>query len=193
MGCCFSCKASSTFSTIRVVHLNGYIEDFEHPVTVSEVTGNPPKHFVITQAELLSTGTKPLRPDAQLEPGHIYFLLPFSTFQSNVSPLDLAPIARKLTAIAKSSRSNANFVGASISPSPHALSPIWGSPATSPSRFSNRCMGVESQRSVTGCSMQKSSKTRSWTPLLATIRERSFNRRSKSDLREKNLDNIKIA
>ncbi|CAK9182363.1 unnamed protein product [Ilex paraguariensis] len=191
MGCCWSCKSSSAFNTIRVVHLNGYVEDFEHPVTVSEVTGKPPKHFVITQAELLSTGTKPLRPDAILEPGHIYFLLPYSTFQSNVSPMELAPLARKLTAIAKSSRSNTNSARVNISSSPHGLSPIWGSPASSPSRFSDQCKGVEPEWGVTGYGLQKSSKSRSWKPLLATIRERSFNRRSESDLQEKNSDNMK--
>nr|POE75266.1 hypothetical protein CFP56_14301 [Quercus suber] len=121
MGACFSCRSSQPFKSIRVVHFNGYVEDFEHPVSVNEVTAKSPKHFVCTPAQLLSNGSKPLKPDTQLELGKIYFLLPFSTLQADVSPMDLASIVRKLTTVAKTS-------------------PLWSqqhgsNPATSPNRF----------------------------------------------------------
>ncbi|KAK9268510.1 hypothetical protein L1049_000263 [Liquidambar formosana] len=100
MGCRFSCcRASSpALKSIRVVHMNGYVEDFEHPVSVSQVTGKPAKHFVCTRAQLLSPSSKPLKPDSQLQLGHIYFLLPFSLLESSdASPMDLATAATRLT------------------------------------------------------------------------------------------------
>ncbi|KAI9123226.1 hypothetical protein K1719_006115 [Acacia pycnantha] len=39
MGGCFSCRSSPTFNTVRVVHLNGFVEYFEGPISVSQVTG----------------------------------------------------------------------------------------------------------------------------------------------------------
>ncbi|THG09648.1 hypothetical protein TEA_014592 [Camellia sinensis var. sinensis] len=170
MGCCFSSRSSSSSTTllkiIRVVHMNGHVEDFEHSVTVGEVIGKPPRHFVCTRAQLVSGEPKPLKQETQLELGNVYFMLPYSTIQSDVSPVDLASIAKKLNRIAKTSSPQL----ANKSPLRNFLSsgssPVWSSPATSPNRFSG------------------SVKAQSWKPLLDTIRERSFNRRSESDLQE---------
>ncbi|KAH7572544.1 hypothetical protein JRO89_XS04G0272900 [Xanthoceras sorbifolium] len=96
MGCC--CSRSSSESTInnsiRVVHLNGYVEDFMFPVQVSQVTGRSQKHFLCTAAQLLVIGSKPMKPNAILEPGNIYFLIPSSALQADVSPLDLASLVK---------------------------------------------------------------------------------------------------
>ncbi|CAL5376704.1 unnamed protein product [Camellia sinensis] len=170
MGSCFSSRPSSSsttlLKTIRVVHMNGHVEDFEHSVTVGEVTGKPPRHFVCTRTQLVSGEPKPLKQETQLELGNVYFMLPYSTIQSGVSPVDLASIAKKLTRVAKTSQPQL----ANKSPLRNFLSsgssPVWSSPATSPNRFSG------------------SVKAQSWKPFLDTIRERSFNRRSESDLQE---------
>ncbi|KAK2969252.1 hypothetical protein RJ640_003488 [Escallonia rubra] len=186
MGGCFSCRSPATFINTRVVHLNGFVEDYEGPVTVSQVTGKPPKHFVCTQAQLLSTGLKPLKPDTQLEAGKIYFLLPYSAFRAEVSPMDLASMARKLTNKAKSARLDAKSVRTRLLASPNGSSPAWCSPARSPAdRFLDRSIEDETGQDVAAYGMQKSTKSRSWRPILATIKERSFNRRSESDLKEK--------
>ena len=183
MGGCLSCKSSKPTSKniIRVVHLNGYIEDFEDQVTVSQVTGKPPTHFMCTQAQLLSPGSKPLKPDTSLEPGRLYFLLPYSILRPDVSPVDLASLAKKLTAMAKTGRSKAKSTRAdATSVSSYGSSP-WSSPAQSPNRSS-----VESENcDPSSFGMRKSTKSRSWKPLLSTIREISFNRRSESELQEK--------
>ncbi|MCE2055126.1 hypothetical protein HAX54_042018 [Datura stramonium] len=105
--CCFSSKSSDILKTIRVVHLNGNVEDFDHCISVHEVMGKSQKHFVFTHAQLLSPASKPLKPDTMLEQGHIYYLLPRSLFQSSVSPMDLVPVARKLSCIAKKKQSKA--------------------------------------------------------------------------------------
>ncbi|KAI9192336.1 hypothetical protein LWI28_021372 [Acer negundo] len=148
-----SSSSKSTIKNIRVVHLNGHVEDFMFPVSVSQVTGWSQNHFLCTAAQLLVIGSKPLKPDTLLEPGHIYFLLPSSALQADVSPLDLASLVKRLTAKAKSSKSQQG----SCSP--------------------------EMETGVKGLSR----KQRPWRPILDTIREISFNRRSESDLQEANL------
>ncbi|KAA8522704.1 hypothetical protein F0562_009134 [Nyssa sinensis] len=158
MGCSFSSQPSSTFKNIRVVHLNGYVEDFEQTVTVAQVTGKPPKDFVCTGAQLVSGGLKPLKPDTQLELGHVYFLLPYSTFRSDVSPVDLASVARKLTTIAKASRSRSKSARTNFLSSSHASSPIWSSPARSPNRVSDGFSTVEPGSGVVAYGLLKSSK-----------------------------------
>lgn len=107
MGSCVSSglspASSSAFNNVRVVHLNGYVEDFIQPVSVSQVTGSPPKHIVCTTLDLLSSSnlSKPLKGDTRLQPGQVYFKLPYSALQTDFSPLDLALLAKRLTAIAK--------------------------------------------------------------------------------------------
>ncbi|CDP15643.1 unnamed protein product [Coffea canephora] len=186
MGCSFSCDSSSVCKNVRVVHLNGHVEEFDYPVSVSEVTAKQPKHFVCTCAQLLSTSSKPVMTNGFLEPGKIYFLLPYSVFQSNMSPVELASLARKLTNIGKSCQSKANsghrssLIGLNGG-SPACRSPAR-SPASSPGRFPDVNLRVETENCFTDLLM--SPKSRSWKPILATIRERSFNQRSESNLQE---------
>ncbi|KAK6942008.1 PADRE domain [Dillenia turbinata] len=162
---------SASFDTIRIVHLNGIVEEFENPITVCEVTGKPPEHFICTPAQLLTgSSSNPLKPTSRLEPGRVYFLLPFSAFQPDVSPMDLASIVSKLNKIAKS------WPGSGKSPSP---SPGRCSPARSPNRVEP---DVGNKKGVIGVGRQKWPNSGSWKPILDTIRERSFNRRSESDI-----------
>ncbi|XP_008801449.2 uncharacterized protein LOC103715555 [Phoenix dactylifera] len=101
MGCFFSRGSSQQFDGVRVIHINGYVEDFAGTVTAGQVTGKPPKHVLCTSAHLLSIGSQPIRPDDPLEPGLLYFLLPHSVFQSDSSLVDLASLMTRLTAIAR--------------------------------------------------------------------------------------------
>ncbi|KAH9805760.1 hypothetical protein KPL71_002523 [Citrus sinensis] len=133
MGCCVSLRSSSSsaaaatnIKNVRVVHLNGCVEEFDYPVSVSQVTGRPPKHFIFTASQLLSAGLQPLKPDTLLERGNVYFLLPSTSFDyADVSPLTLAATVKKLTEKAKSGNSVA------------MPSPPRNSPARSPSRTVN--------------------------------------------------------
>ncbi|XP_059461955.1 uncharacterized protein LOC132190946 [Corylus avellana] len=177
MGACFSlCKSSAAAKSIRLIHMNGYVEDFEHPVSVTQGTGKPPKHFVCTPSQLLCAGSETLDPDTQLEPGKLYFLLPISVLRADVSPLDLVSIVRKLTAVAKASRREQPK---SFQTSQYGSSPVFNSPGTSPSRF------MEPAGKMVAYGAQRSARARSWKPILETITERSFNRKSESDLQEK--------
>lgn len=179
MGSCFSCfcttlslssSSSSTkkFSNVRVVHLNGLVEDFDFPVSVSQLTGSPPKHFIFTAAQLLSSALKPLKPDTLLERGCLYFLVPTSTLQADISPVDLAVVVKRLTAKAKSCKAEAKYT----SPGSGNSSPSWG-------QYSLRVSPILETYGVKNCS-----KKEAWRPILDTIKEMSFNRRSESDLRD---------
>jgi hypothetical protein len=100
---------------VRVIHTNGYVEDFEGPgvVTVATVTGclsdssagdntNTGKGYVLcSAAHLLQPGRGPFRPDDALQPGTVYFLLPQSVFQAESSAVDLACLMNRLTALAR--------------------------------------------------------------------------------------------
>ncbi|GAY37224.1 hypothetical protein WN943_002733 [Citrus x changshan-huyou] len=151
MACCIFGSSSSSSSSriinnVRVVDLNGRVQEFDCSVSVSQVVGHQPRHFVYTAAEILTGGLKPLRPETLLEPGRVYFLLPSSAFQlSDFSPLYLANIVKKLTAKAKSKNPEAR-----------------PSPARSPLRAANDVETVSGKRS--------------WRPALGTIRELSSKR-----------------
>ena len=154
-------------------------------------TGN--KQVVAPERRLISLGAKPMRPDTLLEPGRIYFLLPYSALQADMSPLDYAAVAKKLTALAKTGRSDPNKSPGRSSPvwsRQGGSSPVWSSPSRSPSRFADAEMG-----SAGGSfGAQRSVRARSWKPILDPIREKSFHRRSESELQmqESNLEALKV-
>ncbi|GMN62069.1 hypothetical protein TIFTF001_031147 [Ficus carica] len=118
-------------------------------------------------------------PEALLEPGRVYFLLPYSALQADVSPLDLACVAKRLNALAKTSRPKPNQSPGQEGTSPARFcgsSPVWSSPARSPNQFAEPV----SETALFGA--YRSARARSWKPILDTIREKSFNRRSESEL-----------
>ncbi|KAL1321122.1 hypothetical protein HN51_065857 [Arachis hypogaea] len=200
MGGCFSSRSCSKLSSVRLVHLSGYVEDFEEPISVSQVIGNPPKHFVCTSIQLLSSSSKPLKGDTQLQPGHVYFILPYSILQSEASPVDLASLAKRLNSIAKTrceEKKNYNKKNknkkmknntlngktgttnstSEFSSSDGEFSSVWSmsSPCRSPARI-----GVAEQVAMAMAYGGRSPCR--WKPILDTIREKSFNRRSESEL-----------
>lgn len=119
MGCAFSSAGSARLlrpcAGVRVIHTNGYVEDFDGPgvVTVATVTGclsssdpaaaaaNGKGYVLCSAAHLLQPGRGPFRPDDALQPGTVYFLLPQSVFQAESSAVDLACLMNRLTALAR--------------------------------------------------------------------------------------------
>lgn len=188
MGGCLSCRSKSSFNNIRVVHMSGYVVEFEPPITAGQITGMPTKHFLCTAGQLLS-GAKPMKLDATLEPGHLYFLLPYSILRPDVSPVDMTNLVKKLSAKgnqqcdSKSQTTNFSdrfYPSSPICGSParsFPSSPLWNSPGRSPSRVFDSEMGDMAYGARRSCG------ARSWKPILDPIREKSFNRRE-SDLQE---------
>ncbi|MED6132821.1 hypothetical protein PIB30_022464 [Stylosanthes scabra] len=195
MGGCFSSRSCSKLSSVRLVHLSGYVEDFEEPISVSQVTGNPPKHFVCTSIQLLSSSSKPLKGDTQLQPGHVYFILPYSILQSEASPVDFATLAKRLNSIAKTrceeknknKNKKKNKLNGKTSTATNStsvfpggdgeFSGVWSmsSPCRSPARI-----GAADQVAMAMAYGGRSPCR--WKPILDTIKEKSFNRRSESDI-----------
>ncbi|KAE9604728.1 hypothetical protein Lal_00010806 [Lupinus albus] len=181
MGGCFSSSSSSTSNIIRLVHLSGYVEDFDQPILVNQVIRNSPKHFICTSMQLLSSTSQPLKGDTQLQLGNVYFMLPYSILQANFSPVGMASLANRLTTIAKTRCGSKK----SLESSPNSLlnqnelCNIWSSPSRSPSR-----LGVVVEEIGVTYGARNSLRLQPWKPLLDTIREKSFNRRSESDLQQ---------
>ncbi|KAL2488576.1 hypothetical protein Fot_41868 [Forsythia ovata] len=79
--CCLACVLPcGALDLIRIVHLNGYVEEITHPVTAGEVLKNNPNHVlskpscqgVVRRILILS-------PESELKRGSIYFLIPASS------------------------------------------------------------------------------------------------------------------
>ncbi|KAK1316933.1 hypothetical protein QJS10_CPA05g02427 [Acorus calamus] len=157
MGCVFS-NNSTKFDSVRVVHLNGFVEDFSEPIMVKEM--KPPKHVICSAAHLLSFGTQPLRPEDRLEPGRVYFLLPHSVFMSETSPLDMPSLANRLTNIAQRGRmSRPKLRSGPVTVQDRPVQGfLFGCSGSSPSRRLN----------------QVGSRVGSWKPVLETIEDRAL-------------------
>ncbi|PRQ34674.1 hypothetical protein RchiOBHm_Chr5g0071711 [Rosa chinensis] len=79
--CCLACVLPcGALDLIRIVHLNGYVEEITHPVTAGEILAANPNHFL---SKPCSQGVVRriliLSPESELKRGSIYFLIPESS------------------------------------------------------------------------------------------------------------------
>ncbi|KAJ3676466.1 hypothetical protein LUZ60_003878 [Juncus effusus] len=77
--CCLACVLPfGAFDLIRVVHLNGQIEEFSHPVTVRQILAVHPNHILTKPSSDQGTARwiAILAQDTELKRGSIYFLVP---------------------------------------------------------------------------------------------------------------------
>ncbi|XP_047155528.1 uncharacterized protein LOC124826675 [Vigna umbellata] len=169
MGACFSCDSSFVLKHIRVVHMNGYVEDFEQPISVRQVIGHPSKHFLCTSTQLLSASSKSMTRETHLQPGQVYFMLPYSVLQADVSPVDLAALVKRLSAVAKAS------------PLSSQNQTLWSSPSTSPIRGGPAEQYGVGKMNIGG---RSPCKVQPWKPVLDSISEKPCHRRSESDWQE---------
>ncbi|XP_042479140.1 uncharacterized protein LOC122060051 [Macadamia integrifolia] len=84
--CCISCiLPCGALDVIRVVHSNGHVEEFSHRIRAGEVMKANPKHVLRKPSYSSETdnGVVPkiviVPPDAELQRGKIYFLMPVSS------------------------------------------------------------------------------------------------------------------
>ncbi|XWS74410.1 hypothetical protein CRYUN_Cryun02cG0213700 [Craigia yunnanensis] len=79
--CCLACiLPCGALDLIRIVHLNGYVEEITRPVTAGEILKANPNHVlsrpcsqgVVRKILILS-------PESELKRGNIYFLIPASS------------------------------------------------------------------------------------------------------------------
>ncbi|XAR58869.1 hypothetical protein NMG60_11014437 [Bertholletia excelsa] len=79
--CCLACVLPcGALDLIRVVHLNGHVDEFTHAVTAGEVLKNNPNH-VLTKPSSHGVVRRIiiLSPESELRRGSIYFLIPASS------------------------------------------------------------------------------------------------------------------
>ncbi|XP_062016233.1 uncharacterized protein LOC133732669 [Rosa rugosa] len=79
--CCLACVLPcGALDLIRIVHLNGYVEEITRPVTAGEILAANPNHFL---SKPCSQGVVRriliLLPESELKRGSIYFLIPESS------------------------------------------------------------------------------------------------------------------
>ncbi|XVE79865.1 hypothetical protein DITRI_Ditri14bG0091500 [Diplodiscus trichospermus] len=79
--CCLACVLPcGALDLIRIVHLNGYVEEITGPVTAGEILKANPNH-VLSKPSSQGVVRKILilSPDSELKRGSIYFLIPSSS------------------------------------------------------------------------------------------------------------------
>ncbi|PSR86211.1 Coronin-like protein [Actinidia chinensis var. chinensis] len=79
--CCLACVLPcGALDLIRIVHLNGFVEELTGPVTAGEILKNNPNHVL---SKPCSQGVVRriliLSPESELKRGTIYFLIPSSS------------------------------------------------------------------------------------------------------------------
>uniref|UniRef100_A0A0C9RSY5 TSA: Wollemia nobilis Ref_Wollemi_Transcript_14350_1029 transcribed RNA sequence n=1 Tax=Wollemia nobilis TaxID=56998 RepID=A0A0C9RSY5_9CONI len=150
---------------IRIVHLNGQVDDVQAPVKVKQVLQQHPRHFLCNSRDLHGIASKRLMSgEDEVRMGEIYFLLPLSILDSEMSPKNSAALAARLLAAAKREDSK---------------------PAQGRAGDSNPFRGISSNRTMYEkvmecCDNQElqlaykehlMAKSRSWKPQLLTIQE----------------------
>ncbi|XP_004490679.1 uncharacterized protein [Cicer arietinum] len=76
--CCLACVLPcGALDLIRIVHLNGYVEEITRPITAGEVLKANPNHVLSTpSSEGVVRRILILSPETELKRGSIYFLIP---------------------------------------------------------------------------------------------------------------------
>jgi PADRE domain len=79
--CCLACLLPcGAFDMIRIVHLNGQIDEYNHSITVREILAANPNHIVSWPCSQGRTRhIMIVSPESELKRGQIYFLIPAST------------------------------------------------------------------------------------------------------------------
>ncbi|KAK4791878.1 hypothetical protein SAY86_022313 [Trapa natans] len=85
-------------NNVRIVHYDGLVEDFVYHVFVDQlITSKPPMRFICTPAQLLSSSSSQyMAMNSKLERGQLYFMLPLSVLQPDVSLVSLTNLVKKL-------------------------------------------------------------------------------------------------
>ncbi|KAF8409050.1 hypothetical protein HHK36_005122 [Tetracentron sinense] len=82
--CCISCiLPCGALDVVRIVHSNGHVEEFSRTIRAEEVMKAYPKHVLRKPSSPSEEGDVPnivtVPPDAELQRGKIYFLIPVSS------------------------------------------------------------------------------------------------------------------
>ena len=78
--CCLACVLPcGALDLIRIVHINGHVEEYGRPVAAREILEANPNHVISKpSSQGVSHRIVIVSPDAELKRGNIYFLIPAS-------------------------------------------------------------------------------------------------------------------
>ncbi|KAL1332461.1 hypothetical protein HN51_061265 [Arachis hypogaea] len=79
--CCLACVIPcGALDLIRIVHLNGYVEEITRPITAGEILRENPNHVLSKpSSQGVVRRILILAPETELKRGSIYFLIPASS------------------------------------------------------------------------------------------------------------------
>ncbi|CAN4113783.1 unnamed protein product [Withania somnifera] len=81
--CCLACVLPcGALDLIRIVHLNGHVEEITSPIIAYEVLKNYPNH-VLSKPCSMAHRILILSPESELKRGNIYFLIPASSYKKS--------------------------------------------------------------------------------------------------------------
>ncbi|XP_057838477.1 uncharacterized protein LOC131048524 [Cryptomeria japonica] len=172
MGQRASCKRFSEVcpQRVRIVDMSGQVEEFSTAVKVKQVLQNHPRHFLCFSRDLYAIKNGRLLPaEEDLRLGDIYFVLPISILDSDLSPQNLAALAARLVAAAK--KEGSKHVQGSHGDS--NLGHLSAGNCHLSEKLMKSCDNSELQMAFKEHLLAKS---RSWQPRLHTIQETGFAR-----------------
>lgn len=122
MGSCARWTDVVSPDVIRVVYLNGYVDEFPAPVRAKRLLQNHPEHFICTSRDLYGASYPALQPKEELQLGELYFLLPLLALQSAEN---LLPLATRLYAAARKEASSEPHRRRSVDSTSNLSADVW--------------------------------------------------------------------
>lgn len=171
MGSLASCSRRTDVispDAIRVVHLNGQLDEFLAPVSVKRLLQSYPRHFICCARDLANVSCRPLQPEEDLRLGELYFFLPLSVIESDLSADNLLALAARLYAAARKEVSRA-------AQRRRSADSTCDLPAEGFSSMNEKLLrSCDDPELKMAFKEHLISKSRSWRPRLHTIQETGF-------------------
>ncbi|XP_058082580.1 uncharacterized protein LOC131230681 [Magnolia sinica] len=159
MGNTISCAPSIASSrVVKVVCLDGRVEVYTRPVNAAELMLENPSRFVCDASDLKVGHRIPgLAADEDLEPRHLYFLLPMNMLYSVLTPINMASLSHNASKAFKQGGPSKNI---------GKIFPVFGDSCIFPSEIKPSTVKIQHPNPN-----QRFSRQRSWRPALDTIVE----------------------
>ncbi|KAI3942574.1 hypothetical protein MKW92_016105 [Papaver armeniacum] len=105
--CCLACVLPcGALDVIRIVHLNGHVEELTRPISAGEVLKANPNHVISKpSSQGVVRRILILSPETELKRGNIYFLIPSSSLPE-----------KKRRQLKKIAKTNSSVVPTTVSP-----------------------------------------------------------------------------
>uniref|UniRef100_A0A0D9VT10 DUF4228 domain-containing protein n=1 Tax=Leersia perrieri TaxID=77586 RepID=A0A0D9VT10_9ORYZ len=163
--CCLACVLPcGSFDVIRIVHLNGHIEEYARPVTAGEVIAAHPSHVLSRPcSQGVARRILIVSPESELKRGCFYFLVPASSVPEKKR--------RKSSSSTDRPRPQQQKKKASRPPPPPTAETV---PAKAVSDADSYLAEVLSESKATGCNKRRRSvsvRATVWRPHLQIIAE----------------------